>query len=259
MVTFSPRAVIPTRRLPSLLVLGLLLWQPPLQADEQPQLSETQAAEAFKPYEAAYKTTTRGMSITLNRQLKRGKNQEWILTNGGKMLVAGFQETSVFTVDGDRIKPRSWIYQGSGLINRRREVHFTEGSDIIRSLYKDVWYELPYSEGTLDRVSQQEQLRLFLLNDPTPKEDVTFRVADGKRIKDYVLKYVAEEELETELGTVNTLHFERLHDDDDRKSDLWVAPAWDFMMVKTVHIEDGSPTEATIISAAIDGEPVQSP
>jgi hypothetical protein len=105
-------------------------------------------------------------------------------------------------------------------------------------------------------MSQQEQLRLSLLNDSSPNEDITLRVADGKRIKDYQLVFVGEETLSTPLGDVDTLHFERLRDDPDRKSDTWVAPGWDYMMVKTVHIEDGKPVEVNLIKAALDGQSV---
>ena len=210
----------------------------------------------LKPYTAQYTTTARGMSLTLTRELNVDEAGTYTLTNGGKILVVGFHEVAVFSLDGATIKPKSYVYRGTGLINRRREVHFTEGSDTVRSLYKDEWYQLPYTEGTLDRMSQQEQLRLFLLNDPTPREDIAFRIADGKRVKDYQLIYVGEEVLETPLGPVNTLHFKRSHDDPDRKSDTWIAPDWDFMMVKTVHIEDGKPVEVNLISASNDGTPV---
>ncbi len=211
---------------------------------------------ALKPYTAQYTTTARGMSLTLTRELKSDAAGTYTLTNGGKILVVGFHEVAVFSLDGDSVKPKSYVYQGTGLINRRREVHFTEGADTIRSLYKDNWYDLPYTEGTLDRMSQQEQLRLFLLNDPTPKEDIAFRIADGKRVKDYQLIYVGEETLETPLGPVNTLHFKRTHDDPDRKSDTWIAPDWDYLMVKTLHIEDGKPVEVNLIKASIDGTPI---
>ncbi len=206
-------------------------------------------------YTAEYTTTARGMSLTLTRELKTDADGTYTLTNGGKILVVGFHEVAVFSLDGESVIPKSYVYRGTGLINRRREVHFTEGSDTIRSLYKDNWYELPYTEGTLDRMSQQEQLRLFLLNDPTPKEDISFRIADGKRIKDYQLIYVGEETLETPLGPIDTLHFKRTHDDPDRKSDTWIAPELDYMMVKTVHIEDGKPVEVNLIKASIDGQP----
>jgi hypothetical protein len=196
------------------------------------------------------------MKLNLNRTLKRGADDTYTLTNGGKLLVVGFHEVSVFRTEGSRVVPKSYVYQGTGLINRRREVHFTPGSDTIRSLYKEQWYDLPYTDKTLDRMSQQEQLRLFLLNDNTPREDINIRVADGKRVKDYRLVYVGEELVDTPAGSVNALHFERIHDDPDRKSDTWVAPAWGYLMVKTLHVEDGKPVEVLITGGTIDGKPI---
>ena len=184
-----------------------------------PTVAEEAAAKTLQPYSAQYKTTARGMALKLNRKLEKNGDGSFTLTNGGKIMVVGFHEMSVFSTDGAAIVPKSYVYQGTGLINRRREVHFTPGADTIRSLYKEQWYELPYKEGTLDRMSQQEQVRLYLLNDPTPKEDINITVADGKRVKDYQLRYVGEETLETPMGALETLHFERVHDDPDRSSD----------------------------------------
>ena len=208
----------------------------------------------LKPYTAEYKTKARGLSITLKRELKLDKNGSYTLTNSGSLLVAGFSEESHFRVEGTRVIPDTYVYQGKGLMNRRREVRFTPGADTLRSLYKEKWYDLPYTDNTLDRMSQQEQLRLLLLNDPTPGEDVVITVADGKRIKDYTLVYVGEETLQTPLGEVDTLHFKRIHDDPDRKSDTWIAPAWEFLMVKTVHIEDDKPVVGMITKASIEGK-----
>jgi len=218
---------------------------------------ETGAA-VLKPYTARYKTSARGMSLTLNRELKLGENGVYTLTNGGGILIVGFKEKSQFRVEGTRVIPSTYVYQGTGLMNRRREVRFTPGADTLRSLYKDKWYDLPYTENTLDRMSQQEQVRLLLLNDPTPTDDVVITVADGKRVKDYTLVFVGEETLQTPLGKVDTLHFKRIHDNPDRKSDTWIAPAWDFMMVKTIHIEDGKPVVGIITGATIDGKKIGS-
>lgn len=230
------------------LTLGIALLGGALSAHAQ-----TESEPTLRPYTAQYKTTARGMALELTRKLKASADGSYTLTNGGKIMVVGFHEVSVFQIADSNVVPKSYVYQGTGLINRRREVHFTPGSDTIRSLYKDQWYDLPYTEGTLDRMSQQEQLRLLLLNDPTPAEDISIRVADGKRVKDYKLKYVGEDTVQTALGPLKTLHFERLHDDPDRKSDTWVAPELDYLMVKTVHIEDGKPVEMTLTSAEIEG------
>ncbi|WOJ93535.1 DUF3108 domain-containing protein [Congregibacter variabilis] len=208
------------------------------------------------PYDAVYKTSTSGLSIKLRRSLSLDDNGDCRLTSEGKLLVAGISEVSVFTLEGDLIQPRSYVYQLSGPVSRRREVHFDEGSSIIRSLYKKEWYELPKTGDTLDRMSQQEQLRLSLLNDPTPKEDMLFHVADGRRVKEYRLVYKGEERLETPMGWIDTLHFERDHDDPERTSGVWIAPEWDYLMVRTVHIDDGKTTEADLISASIAGTAV---
>ena len=235
-------------------LLMTVLLANPTQAGEETAARDDSLS--LKPYKAVYATTARGMSLDLTRELKRDDKGNYTVTNGGKILVVGFLEVSVFTLDGAMIKPGSYIYQGTGLINRRREVHFTEGADTIRSLYKDKWYQLPYTPGTLDRMSQQEQLRLTLLNDPTPKEDISVRIADGRKVKDYQLVYVGEETLETPLGPVKTLHFKRDHEDPDRKSDTWVAPDWDYLMVKTVHVEDGKPVEVNLARASMNGVPL---
>ncbi|PLW66745.1 DUF3108 domain-containing protein [Pseudohalioglobus lutimaris] len=214
--------------------------------------SEQEATE-LSPYTAKYRTTARGMALTLNRKLERNADNSYTLTNGGKIMVVGFHEMSVFSTRGTSIIPKSYVYQGTGLINRRREIHFTQGADTIRSLYKDQWYDLPYEDGTLDRFSQQEQLRLFLLNDPDPREDISIRVADGKRVKEYLLRYMGEAVLDTPMGQLQTLHFKRIHDDPDRTSDTWIAPELDYLMVKTVHVEDGSTTTVMITEAKLQG------
>jgi hypothetical protein len=220
--------------------------------------STSTAAVLLKPYTAEYKTSARGMSLTLKRELKLGQDGSYTLINGGSIMILGFEEVAHFRTAGSRIIPGSYVYQGKGLMNRRREVQFTEGATTLRSLYKDEWYDLPYTDNTLDRMSQQEQVRLILLNDPTPKEDIVISVADKKRVKEYQISYVGEETLDTPLGKIDTLHFRRIHDSPDRKSDTWIAPAWDYMMVKTVHIEDGKPIEGMITKMTIDGREISS-
>ncbi|MEH6588892.1 MAG: DUF3108 domain-containing protein [Halioglobus sp.] len=228
-----------------LALLPILGFNAPTLADD---------AVSLKPYSAKYVTKSHGITLNLDRKLVQKADGSYKLTNGGSKFVAGFQEVSEFKQENGRIIPGSYVYQGTGLMNRRREVHFTPGADTVRSLYKDNWYDLPYTDNTFDRMSQLEQVRLLLLADDTPNEALIVTVADGKRVKDYQLDFVAEEKLETPMGVIDVLHFERVHDDDERKSDTWLAPAWDYMMVKSVHIDDGSTVEITIVSAKADGK-----
>ena len=209
---------------------------------------------ALSTYTAQYKLARAGLTLNVTRELKESGDGGFTLSQGGKNLVANIHEMSAFRVEGTRVVPKSFIYQLSApFVKRRREIHFTPGSSTIRSLYKETWYDLPYTEGTLDRMSQQEQLRLWLLNDPTPQEDFSVPVADGRRVKEYEFVFVAEETLQTALGELRTLHFRRLHDDPERQSDTWVAPGLGYLIVKAAHTEDGSPTELVITSASVTG------
>jgi len=215
--------------------------------------------QTLKPYEAIYKTSVGGLSVTLERRLSVDDNGVCKLTSEGQLLVASISEVSTFTVSGDQVEPRSYVYRLSyGPVNRRREVHFDPGSEVIRSLYKKRWYELPREPGTLDRMSQQEQLRLFLLNDPTPREDIVLHVADGRKVKDYRFRYLGDETLHTPMGAVDTMHFARVHKrPEERESSIWIAPEWDYLMVRTVHVEEGNTTEANLVSARMNGKPLR--
>ena len=255
MASLFPQLAYPTmqrltdRLAPLLAAIALALVATAAGADEGPGYAE------LSTYQAQYRLSTRGITLEVTRELKESGDGSFTLSQGGKNLVASIHEMSAFRVDETRIVPKSFVYQlRAPFVNRRREVHFTADSDTIRSLYKDKWYDLPYAEGTLDRMSQQEQLRLFLLNDPTPKEDFTVPVADGKRIKNYDFVFVAEETVQTALGQLRTLHFRRAHDDPERKSDTWIAPDLGYLIVKATHIEDGSPTELVITSVDVEGK-----
>jgi hypothetical protein len=221
-----------------------------------PATASGQQAPALRPYTAQYKTTARGFDLNVTRKLEADDNNHFILTNGGKMLVVGFHEISVFRVEDDEIRSISYVYQGTGLVSRRQELHFDAEPGKITSLYKEQWYDLPDNGSTLDRMNQMEQLRLELLQDPADVLDITLQIADGKRLKNSQLVLIGEETQHTPLGPVATLHYERLHDDPERKSDIWLAPQWDYLMVRMLHIEDGKPMEMVLTSATLDGEVV---
>lgn len=228
-------------------------------ARSNPQIDSPNAvgsAHSLSPYKATYKTSTAGLSIKLHRSLTMDQSGDCKLTSEGKLLVAAISEVSVFDIQDTKVRPKSYVYQLSGPVNRRREVHFDSDSGAIRSLYKKNWYDLPPGEHTLDRMSQQEQLRLTLMNMDDPRQDISFSVADGRKVKLHKLKFTGSERLETPMGWVDTLHFERVHRDSARRSAIWLAPDWDFLMVRTLHIEDGKTTEADLISASIVGKDV---
>jgi hypothetical protein len=206
----------------------------------------------LRPYSVEYQTSNWGITITLNRELRQNSDGVWELSEGGGALFQKVRQQGRFRTEGSQVIPLGFTYDLSGPIRRKREVRFPANGSPVRSLYKGKWYEFPPEPGMLDRLSMTEQFRLSLLHDPTAQRLEVKRV-DGRKVKEYRMEFVAEESLETALGSVQTLHFQRVFEDDDRAFDIWLAPRWDFLMVRTVNVDEGDEVEAVITGGSIGG------
>ena len=215
------------------------------------------ANSALSLYTAEYKTKMAGLSVTLTRTLEE-ENGRYHLTWGSKKgFMFKLSEDSHFSVEGDQIVGERFVYQLSGVSNRRREVLFDEEAGTIRSLRKKVWTEHPWSPDVLDRLSQQEQMRLKLLLAETPPERISFSIVDGPKIKLKHFDLIETTVLNTARGALETVHYRLIHDEpDERSSDTWLAVDHDFLMVRTEHVEKGSKTVIQLHSAAVEGQAV---
>ena len=215
------------------------------------------AESALSLYKAEYKTKVAGLNVTLTRTLTE-KNGRYHLSQGGsKAFMVKLSEESHFSVEGDQIVGEQFVYQMSGISNRRREVLFDEEAGTIRSLRKEEWTEHPWSPDVLDRLSQQEQMRLKLLFAEAPPARISLSIVDGPKIKLKHFDLVETAVLETPVGTLNTVHYRLIHDDpSERSSDTWLAVDHDFLMVRTEHVEKGSETVIQLESATVGGQAV---
>ena len=215
------------------------------------------ANNALSLYTAEYKTKVAGLSVTLTRTLAE-ENGRYHLTQGGrKGFMVKLSEDSHFSVEGNQIVGERFVYQLSGVSNRRREVLFDEEAGTIRSLRKKVWTEHPWSPDVLDRLSQQEQMRLKLLLAETPPERISLSIVDGPKIKLRHFDLIETSVLDTPVGALETLHYRLIHDEpDERSSDAWLSVDHDFLMVRTQHVEKGSETVIQLESAAVGGQAV---
>ena len=222
-----------------------------------PILSQaTYAGTALPLYDAEYRTKVSGIRITLTRSLTEEQGH-YHLQQSGKAFLVKLKEESHFTIDGDQILGEHFHYQLSGVTKRQREVHYDPSAGIIRSLRKKTWTEHPWSADVLDRLSQQEQMRLLLIRAEAPPERMALKVVDGPNIKLKRFELVEQATLDTLAGTLRTVRYRLLHDDpEERSSDTWLAIDHSFLMVRTEHKERGSKTVVEISQAVIDGMPL---
>ena len=208
-------------------------------------------------YTAEYRTKLAGLSVTLTRTLTEEDGRFHLTQGGKKAFMIKLSEDSQFSVEGDRIVGEKFVYQLGGVSNRRREVLFDEEAGTIRSLRKKEWTEHPWSPEVLDRLSQQEQMRLKLLLAEAPPARISLSIVDGPKIKLKHFDLIETAILETPVGALNTVHYRLIHDEpDERSSDTWLAVDHDFLKVRTEHVEKGSQTVIQLESAAVEGQAV---
>lgn len=216
------------------------------------------ADRALSLYTAEYKTKVAGLNVTLTRTLTEEDGRYHLSQGGKKAFVVTLSEDSHFSVEGDQIVGERFVYQLSGISNRRREVLFDEEAGTIHSLRKKKWTELPWSPDVLDRLSQQEQMRLKLLLAEVPPASISLSIADGPKIKLRHFDLIETAVIETPVGELNTVQYRLIHDEpDERSSDTWLAVDHDFLMVRTRHVEQGSETVIQLESATVGGRAVQ--
>ncbi len=88
----------------------------------------------------------------------------------------------------------------------------------------------------------QDALSLFFqlaLTAPPPDGPLTYTVFNGKKLRDYTYQVLDEETLETELGTLRTLHLARAADGDGR-FEIWLAVDRHYLPVRVLRNDDKS-------------------
>ena len=83
--------------------------------------------------------------------------------------------------------------------------------------------------GTLDKLASQLGIMLALGRGET---DITFKIADGGKLKDYRFKVLGRETLELAAGRFDTVKITKLRDNKRRETYIWCAPELNYLPVR---------------------------
>ncbi|MBI4695433.1 MAG: DUF3108 domain-containing protein [Gammaproteobacteria bacterium] len=232
----------PTRRLewrPALLLLAVLA---PLAAH----------ADALKPFTATYALAMGKMTVgTMTRKLALGTNHGYELSSTVEAtgIAAMFQdgrivETSRGTLLDGRPRPERYDYDPGGKKKKRAlAVVFDWKAGTLTTRYKGRESQATSRAGLLDKLVYQ----LAVMGDLASGATLTYSVADGDGITDYVLARRGDEQVVTPAGTFDTTRIERVNGSSKRRTVLWCAPKLGFLPVKIEHREkDGKITTALL-------------
>lgn len=222
----------------------------------QPSMSRT---TALRPFEAVYQTNALGMTLDLTRSLRREGDTYRLASSGANFLIK-MNESADFRLTNSGIEGIRFTSKVKTLKTSKRAVEFDTERGVIRSLKRDEWSEHEMEPGVLDQFSQQQQLRLTLIQSDEPPETLNFRVVDGAKISDKSWQRLPDEILQTPLGDINAVHYRAVHKNPQKRaSEIWLAPSLDYLMVKTKHVERSSTIKVDIKSLAwLDEDPMGS-
>ena len=85
------------------------------------------------------------------------------------------------------------------------------------------------------------------------KKEARFDVVDRGEIREHHYRIVNRVTLDTPLGKIKAVHLERIRGEDSaRKTEIWLAPDHDYLLLKLVQTEpDGDTIQLSIRSATL--------
>lgn len=212
----------------------------------------------LQPYEAVYETELSGFDVNIKRRLQR-KDSLIIVTVDAKRFMFAVHETSMLLDEGDGLlRSRSYEHKRKGLTHKHdKDLVFDWTDTTVVDLLKPDRNPLPVEEPSYDKLGYQTQMRLDLIRNPG-LQHLEYAVTNGVRNRTYTFDLLGEELLDTPLGKLRTLKFNREGDDDDREVVVWVALDWGFLLVRIDQTKEaGGKTERMVLkSAKIAGKKV---
>jgi hypothetical protein len=194
------------------------------------------------PFHAQYKFYAKSIHVgQATRTLTHRKDGKWVFETVAKTtgFIAFFkkiriEERSIFTMDKGKIRPLEYTYQQKGIKPRFNRLSFDWARKQARNTFNKQTKIIALKRGTLDRLVYQVLLMQELKQG---KRYLSYRVADKGKIKIYIPSLMGNERIETGIGELNTIKYERRSSNSKRRTIFWCAPSLHYLPVQVEHIE----------------------
>jgi hypothetical protein len=161
---------------------------------------------------------------------------------------------------GDTARPQFYRYDRTGLgRNKSIRLNFDWNQNQVTDL--DSGEHWPLADAQIsDRLLYQFQLQTDLLNqgaDIPLGTQLSYQIQDQNTLKDYIFSVKAKVTLQTPLGPVETYEIVRSNDQEKRSTTLWLAPAFEYMLIRFEQASsDGENFSLAIEKAYLNEAPI---
>lgn len=184
---------------------------------------------ALTPYTAVYTSSYRGVGMRGKRELELLADGAYRLSHGASFFASSMDEQSRFRIDDEQILVDRYDMTRS-ILGVKREYHtdYDWGQKLATVTGREQ-ATLPLDDRPLDLLSYQVALQCDL---EQGKRDLSYTVIARTGIKTYRYEIRGRETLSTPLGDIETLVADRIREDDDRTTRIWVAPSLNYLLVR---------------------------
>lgn len=216
------------------------------------------------PFRAVYKARFKGFPIgaTGIRELRKLDDDQYVLTSVAYNFLAKISEQTTFKLDeNDDIVPMEYQYHRTGVGRNKTTIQKFDWDRMQASTSVDSRStQLTIPNGTQDKLSYQFKLCYDLTRAYKHDEawrTLSYNIDDDGELKSYSFRVVGKEVLKTPAGEIKTVKATRTDGNPDRVTNFWLAPDYDFMLVKFEQTEpDGKGFYLLLRQAEFNGKEI---
>ena len=158
---------------------------------------------------------------------------------------------STGTVTAQGLKPAQFTHARSDAPEKRAVARLDWARHSIAYSYKGQSWQVPeLKTGAQDQLSQVYQFMFA----PRLPADYALQVVSGRDLNDYRYARQPGGTLDTPLGAIETLRYQRIvSDSGDKRVTVWIAPGRGNLPVRIQVVEDGVTLEQRLTRARVEG------
>jgi hypothetical protein len=215
----------------------------------------THAADVPKQVEILYRVSVGPFTIGEGRDVFQHDGKTYRVVSEAKTVgVASIYRLNVVRESIGRVTPNGLLPQAFSEMRNgkpKRSVRFDWGKQQATLTDGDNQQVVPLPENTWDQTSFGYSFAFAGLKSDALSANLT----DGRRIKEYNFAVVGSQPLETELGTLDTIHVKKVLKQGDKRSfEVWIAPSYNNMPVRMRLTEkDGTTFDSVVAKVTVPG------
>ena len=197
-------------------------------------------AVSLEPFYREYNSTFAGFSAKSSRELKEIEPGVWELSLKARNWIARYEETSRFTLSENGYPiPQTHYFKGRLFgVNREETTDFDWQNETANWQRGDDRRTADLHTGVVDRILYQI---LVPMDVESGKERTTYEFVNRGDLRTYQFETMGEETMDFDGQQITAVKLERIYDDGEKQTSVWIAPDLGYEIVKIVHHdEDGA-------------------